>query len=84
MLITLVGADNVNFNRTFAGFGLDKDIARLSLLLEENTLLGIGAESSNNLYLLHVVLCQRSRRGEQEVQTSVFRQVRRQGAAIRA
>ena len=47
---TLVGADNVNFNRTFAGFGLDKTIARLSLLLEENTLLGIGAENSGNLY----------------------------------
>ena len=50
MLITLVGADNVNFNRTFAGFGLDKEIARLSLLLEENTLKGIGAESSSNLF----------------------------------
>jgi len=50
VLITLVGADNVNFNRTFAGFGLDKDISRLSLLLEENTLLGVGAESSKNLY----------------------------------
>jgi ABC-type branched-subunit amino acid transport system substrate-binding protein len=47
---TLVGADNVNFNRTFAGFGLDKSIARISLLLEENTLLGIGAENSANLY----------------------------------
>jgi urea transport system substrate-binding protein len=50
VLITLVGADNVNFNRTFAGFGLDKDIARLSLLLEENTLLGIGADASSNLF----------------------------------
>jgi urea transport system substrate-binding protein len=50
VLVTLVGADNVNFNRTFAGFGLDKDIARLALLLEENTLLGVGAESSKNLY----------------------------------
>ncbi len=50
VLITLVGADNVNFNRTFAGFGLDKDISRLSLLLEENTLLGVGAESSGNLF----------------------------------
>ncbi|MGC1358924.1 MAG: substrate-binding domain-containing protein [Xanthobacteraceae bacterium] len=50
VLITLVGADNVNFNRTFAGFGLDKDIARLSLLLEENTLHGIGGDSSKNLY----------------------------------
>jgi urea transport system substrate-binding protein len=50
VLITLVGADNVNFNRTFAGFGLDKDIARLSLLLEENTLHGIGADASANLF----------------------------------
>src|ERR1700751_1067197 len=50
VLITLVGADNVNFNRTFAGFGLDKDIARLSLLLEENTLHGIGADASSNLF----------------------------------
>ncbi len=50
VLITLVGADNVNFNRTFAGFGLDKSIPRLSLLLEENTLHGIGAEASANLY----------------------------------
>jgi ABC-type branched-subunit amino acid transport system substrate-binding protein len=47
---TLVGADNVNFNRTFAGFGLDKTIARMALLLEENTLNGIGAENSGNLY----------------------------------
>jgi len=47
---TLVGADNVNFNRTFAGFGLAKSIARISLLLEENTLMGIGAENSANLY----------------------------------
>ena len=50
VLITLVGADNVNFNRTFAGFGLDKDIGRLSLLLEENTLHGIGADASSNLF----------------------------------
>ena len=50
VVITLVGADNVNFNRTFAGFGLDGDIARMSSLLEENTLLGVGAENSRNLY----------------------------------
>jgi urea transport system substrate-binding protein len=50
VIATLVGADNVNFNRTFAGFGLDKTIARLSMLLEENTLMGIGAENSANLY----------------------------------
>jgi len=50
VICTLIGADNVNFNRTFAGFGLDKSIARFALLLEENTLLGIGAENSANLY----------------------------------
>ena len=50
VVCTLVGADNVNFNRTFAGFGLDKSIARLSLLLEENTLMGVGAENSGNLF----------------------------------
>ena len=50
VIATLVGADNVNFNRTFAGFGLDKTIARMALLLEENTLMGIGAENSGNLY----------------------------------
>src|SRR6185437_11279798 len=30
VLITLVGADNVNFNRTFAGFGLDNRAMSLS------------------------------------------------------
>jgi ABC-type branched-subunit amino acid transport system substrate-binding protein len=50
VLITLVGGDNINFNRTFAGFGLDKSIKRLSLLLEELILGGIGAESSAGLF----------------------------------
>ncbi len=50
VLITLVGGDNINFNRAFAGFGLDKSIKRLSLLCEELTLMGIGEESSAGLY----------------------------------
>lgn len=50
VLITLVGGDNVNFNRTFAGFGLDQSIKRLSLLCEELTLQGIGAENSGGLF----------------------------------
>jgi urea transport system substrate-binding protein len=49
-MVTLVGADNVNFNRTFASFGLDKNMIRMSSLLEENTLLGIGAENADNLF----------------------------------
>ncbi len=47
---TLVGSDNVNFNRTFGGFGLSHDIMRIGYLLEENTLKGIGAENSENLF----------------------------------
>jgi urea transport system substrate-binding protein len=50
VICSRVCADYVYFNRTFAGFCLDKTIARLSLLLEENTLKGIGAENSANLY----------------------------------
>ena len=50
VVITLVGGDNVNFNRTFAEFGLHKQTARVASLLEENTLMGIGSESSKNLY----------------------------------
>ncbi|ACM31281.1 substrate-binding domain-containing protein [Agrobacterium rhizogenes] len=50
VLQTLVGGDNVNFNRTFANFGLSANILRMSCLLEENTLLGIGKEASDNLY----------------------------------
>jgi ABC-type branched-subunit amino acid transport system substrate-binding protein len=50
VLETLVGGDNVNFNRTFADFNLSDDILRLSCLLEENTLMGIGKDASRNLY----------------------------------
>ncbi|MEW6644639.1 MAG: ABC transporter substrate-binding protein [Pseudomonadota bacterium] len=50
VLETLVGGDNVNFNRTFADFNLSDDILRMSCLLEENTLAGIGKDASKNLY----------------------------------
>lgn len=50
VVITLVGGDNVNFNRTFAGFGLDKSIKRVALLLEELTLQGIGDKNSAGLF----------------------------------
>lgn len=50
VLQTLVGGDNVNFNRTFADFGLSDSMVRLSCLLEENTLAGIGKDAANNLY----------------------------------
>ena len=50
VLITLVGGASVGFNRAFASFGLASRALRLGTLIEENTLAGIGAESSANLY----------------------------------
>jgi urea transport system substrate-binding protein len=50
ILITLVGGDNVTFNRTFGAFGTDGRILRVGYLLEEQTLAGIGADGSRNLF----------------------------------
>ena len=50
VLITLVGGASVGFNRAFASFGLPGAALRLGTLIEENTLAGIGAENSANLY----------------------------------
>ena len=50
VLITLVGGASVGFNRAYASFGLADAALRLGTLIEENTLAGIGAESSGNLY----------------------------------
>jgi urea transport system substrate-binding protein len=50
VLITLVGGASVGFNRAFASFGLADSVARLGTLIEENTLAGIGAENSKNLF----------------------------------
>ena len=50
VLVTLVGGASVGFNRAFASFGLPGQALRLGTLIEENTLAGIGAESSANLF----------------------------------
>jgi len=50
VLVTLVGGDSVGFNVAFAGFGLDEQAIRLGTLIEENTLMGIGAANANGLY----------------------------------
>lgn len=49
VLVSMVGGDCVMFNRAFADKGLTS-ILRLSTASEENTLLGIGARKSDNLY----------------------------------
>jgi ABC-type branched-subunit amino acid transport system substrate-binding protein len=45
----LVGHDAVEFNRAFARAGLDRSCRRLSTLIEENTLLASGAESTRGI-----------------------------------
>lgn len=50
VLVSMVGNDCVTFNRAFADAGLASRILRLSAASEENTLLGIGAENSANLF----------------------------------
>jgi len=50
VLVTLVGGASVGFNRAFASFGLADRVVRLGTLIEENTLAGIGAQNSANLY----------------------------------
>ena len=50
VLMFLVGSDAVRFNRAFARAGLDQRSVRLSPLMDENMLLGTGADSSAELY----------------------------------
>lgn len=50
VLITLVGGASVGFSRAFASFGLADKVTRLGTLIEENTVAGIGAQNTLNLY----------------------------------
>ncbi|MBX4421367.1 ABC transporter substrate-binding protein, partial [Mycobacterium tuberculosis] len=50
VFITLVGGSAVTFNRSFASFGLSDKMIRFGTMIEENTLIGIGASNSRNLY----------------------------------
>lgn len=49
VLMLLVGADAVTFNRAFAAAGLDSDCRRLSTLIDENTLAGSGADNTRGI-----------------------------------
>lgn len=49
VLMLLVGADAARFNRAFADVGLDDSCARLSTLVDENTLLASGASGTRGL-----------------------------------
>jgi len=49
VLMLLVGQDAVEFNRAFARAGLHEGCRRLSTLIEENTLLASGADSTRGI-----------------------------------
>ncbi|MDB5998786.1 MAG: putative bacterial extracellular solute-binding protein [Rhizobacter sp.] len=51
VLLSLVGQDAVEFNRMFGDEHLSGQVVRLSALIEENELLGIGCENTDNLYV---------------------------------
>ncbi|WP_026212260.1 substrate-binding domain-containing protein [Longispora albida] len=50
VLLTLIGADLVTFNRAFAASGLAGRVTRFAAALEENGLLGCGGDDSGELY----------------------------------
>jgi ABC-type branched-subunit amino acid transport system substrate-binding protein len=51
VLISMVGQDAVDFNRAFGRAGLHRRTLRLSCAIEENQLLAIGAENTDDLYV---------------------------------
>jgi urea transport system substrate-binding protein len=51
VLISMVGQDAVEFNRAFGREGLERQALRLSCAIEENQLLAIGSENTENLHV---------------------------------
>ncbi len=51
VMLSLIGQDEVDFNRAFGRAGLSRSALRLSSVLAENELLGIGAENTENLFV---------------------------------
>ncbi len=51
VMLSLIGQDEVDFNRAFGRAGLASGALRLSSVIAENELLGIGAENTENLYV---------------------------------
>lgn len=51
VLVSMVGQDAVEFNRAFGHAGLARRVRRLSCAVEENQLLAIGAENTEELYV---------------------------------
>ncbi|MGW3076516.1 ABC transporter substrate-binding protein [Kitasatospora sp. NPDC001132] len=50
LLLSLIGRDQVHFNRALRRSGLDRGLVRLSGALEENGLLALGGDDTGTLY----------------------------------
>jgi urea transport system substrate-binding protein len=50
VLISLIGADSITFNRAFAECGLAATTLRLAGAMDETVLLGIGPDNAENLF----------------------------------
>lgn len=50
VLVSLIGADSITFNRSFAEQGLAPKMLRLASAFDETVLLGIGPDSTENLF----------------------------------
>lgn len=50
VVISLIGADSIAFNRSFGEAGLGSKILRLAGAMDETVLLGIGADNTENLF----------------------------------
>lgn len=51
LLLSMVGQDAIDFNRAFGHLGLHKRMLRLSCAIEENLLLAMGADCTQELYV---------------------------------
>lgn len=51
VLLSMVGQDAIDFNRAFGRLGLQQRMLRLSCAIEENLLLAIGADATQDLYV---------------------------------
>ena len=52
VLLSLIGQDAIDFNRAFGRDRLSNSMLRLSCAIGENELLGIGADSTENLFVV--------------------------------
>jgi len=51
VLISLIGAESIYMCRKFADAGLSRNVLRLSVCMEENSILGMGADNTEGMYV---------------------------------